>query len=638
MGPVDVDRLHPWLAVRVPWLAMVCFPCLWCDQRQLGSFLPTPGSGPTSHLWVSIHETSNGGVRFDPSRHTLPCPHFTDRSPFRWTHRRTFPDEACPGWGAGTHESSPVEGWTAASCWLRARRRAPVLPRAQHVRERLEDAARDAMGLCMSRPEADAKAARPEKTRSARGEAVTFGFSTDFDTQYKLGKELGRGQFGTTHMCEKVRTGEELAVKIIRKKILNSKESIEDVRKEVSIMKTLTKGEGHPNIVKLYDYYEDAKNVYLVLEICSGGELFDRIIAKGHYSEASAANIVRQMLRVAAHCHLNGVMHRDLKPENFLFATKAEDSTLKVTDFGLSDFFKPGQIFTDVVGSAYYVAPEVLKRRYGPQADIWSIGVIMYILLSGQPPFWAQTETGIFNEILKAKLDLNVSPWPQISKSAKDVLKKMLTVDPKSRITASQALSHPWVREDGNAPDVPLDISVMSHMRQFADFGKLKQLALKHVASTFDEDEIRHLRDQFLQMDTDGSGTITFDEMFTAMRKMKTGEDSMSLYEETQIRKILEAMDTDKNGEIDYLEFVAATMHINQLTKGEKEKWQKRTRIAFDSIDKDGNGFITAEELRLELGGGDELEVLIEEVDKNGDGMIDYQEFCELLRHNAHRS
>lgn len=513
-----------------------------------------------------------------------------------------------------------------------------MLPRAQHVRERLEDAARDAMGLCMSRPEADAKAARPEKTRSARGEAVTFGFSTDFDTQYKLGKELGRGQFGTTHMCEKVRTGEELAVKIIRKKILNSKESIEDVRKEVSIMKTLTKGEGHPNIVKLYDYYEDAKNVYLVLEICSGGELFDRIIAKGHYSEASAANIVRQMLRVAAHCHLNGVMHRDLKPENFLFATKAEDSTLKVTDFGLSDFFKPGQVFTDVVGSAYYVAPEVLKRRYGPQADIWSIGVIMYILLSGQPPFWAQTETGIFNEILKAKLDLNVSPWPQISKSAKDVLKKMLTVDPKSRITASQALSHPWVREDGNAPDVPLDISVMSHMRQFADFGKLKQLALKHVASTFDEDEIRHLRDQFLQMDTDGSGTITFDEMFTAMRKMKTGEDSMSLYEETQIRKILEAMDTDKNGEIDYLEFVAATMHINQLTKGEKEKWQKRTRIAFDSIDKDGNGFITAEELRVELGGGDELEVLIEEVDKNGDGMIDYQEFCELLRHNAHRS
>ena len=165
-------------------------------------------------------------------------------------------------------------------------------------------------------------------------------------------------------------------------------DSIEDTKREVAILKRLA---GHENIVKLHGAYEDDKHVHIVMELCSGGELFDKIIAKGHYAERDAAALVRQMLKVVAECHLNGVIHRDLKPENFLFIDD-NSSMIKAIDFGLSEFFSPGTKFTDVVGSAYYVAPEVLKRKYGPLADVWSVGVIMYILLSGQPPFNGQSD------------------------------------------------------------------------------------------------------------------------------------------------------------------------------------------------------------------------------------------------------
>ncbi|ONM20508.1 Calcium-dependent protein kinase 28 [Zea mays] len=146
------------------------------------------------------------------------------------------------------------------------------------------------------------------------------------------------------------------------------------------------------------------------------------------------------MLKVAAECHLHGLVHRDMKPENFLFKSKKEDSPLKATDFGLSDFIKPGRQFRDIVGSAYYVAPEVLKRRSGPESDVWSIGVITYILLCGRRPFWDKTEDGIFKEVLKKKPDFRRKPWSNITSSAKDFVQKLLVKDPRARLTAAQAL------------------------------------------------------------------------------------------------------------------------------------------------------------------------------------------------------
>ncbi|EYU40050.1 hypothetical protein MIMGU_mgv1a011511mg [Erythranthe guttata] len=207
----------------------------------------------------------------------------------------------------------------------------------------------------------------------------------DVHSVYTFGRELGRGQFGVTHLVTRRATREAFACKSIATRKLVTADDVADVRREVQIMHHLT---GHRNIVELKEVFEDRNNVHLVMELCAGGELFDRIIAKGHYSERAAAGLCRQIVTVVHACHSMGVMHRDLKPENFLLLSKDEDSPLKATDFGLSVFFKPGEVFRDLVGSAYYVAPEVLRRHYSAEADIWSAGVILYILLSGVPTFW----------------------------------------------------------------------------------------------------------------------------------------------------------------------------------------------------------------------------------------------------------
>ncbi|KAL9251277.1 Calcium-dependent protein kinase 9-like protein, partial [Drosera capensis] len=259
----------------------------------------------------------------------------------------------------------------------------------------------------------------------------------DVSVHYELGKVLGSGQFGTTYLCTDKGTGDQFACKKILKSKLVTKADKEDMRREIQIMQYLS---GQPNIVEFKGAYEDKESVNLVMELCAGGELFDRIIAKGHYSEKAAAVMLRQIANVVHVCHFMGVMHRDLKPENFLLSSKDEDALLKATDFGLSVFIQEGKVYRDIVGSAYYVAPEVLRRRYGKEIDVWSAGVVLYILLSGVPPFWAETEKGIFDAILQGHIDFESNPWPSISSSAKDLVRKMLTQDPKKRITAAEVL------------------------------------------------------------------------------------------------------------------------------------------------------------------------------------------------------
>ena len=300
---------------------------------------------------------------------------------------------------------------------------------------------------------------------------------------------------------------------------------------------------GSPAIVTLKGAYEDKHSVHLIMELCSGGELFDRIVAKGHLSEKDAAGLMRTIVSVVAHCHSLGVIHRDLKPENFLLASAADDAPLKATDFGLSVFYKPGQVFTDIVGSAYYVAPEVLRRSYGPEADIWSCGVILYILLSGVPPFWGETEQQIFDSILKGDLDLASDPWPSISEAAKECVRKMLTQDPRVRATADAVLQHDWMKENGSARDTPLDNVVLTRLRGFAGMNKLKKEALKVIAGGMSPEEIAGLRVLFEEIDADGSGSITVDELKAAMAKRG------SAVARAEMEALLASIDLDATGE-----------------------------------------------------------------------------------------
>ncbi|CAH9109184.1 unnamed protein product [Cuscuta europaea] len=360
------------------------------------------------------------------------------------------------------------------------------------------------------------------------------------------------------------------------------------------------------------------------MDVCRGGELFDRIVSKGHFSERKAAELMKTIAGVVEGCHSLGVMHRDLKPENFLFDTPDEDAKLKATDFGLSVFYKPGQYLSDVVGSPYYVAPEVLHKFYGPEIDVWSAGVILYILLCGVPPFWAETDNGIFKQIMKGKIDFESEPWPSISDSAKDLIKRMLQRDPRQRITAHQVLCHPWIVDDTVAPDRPLGSAVLTRLKQFSAMNKLKKMALHVIAERLSEEEIGGLRQLFKMIDTDGSGTITFEELKHSLKRV--GPEVM----ESEIRDLMNAADIDNNGCIDYGEFLAATLHLNKMEK------EENLLAAFSYFDKDASGYITIDELQQackDFGFADVcLDEIIKEIDADNDGRIDYGEFATMMR------
>jgi calcium-dependent protein kinase len=446
--------------------------------------------------------------------------------------------------------------------------------------------------------------------------------SEDLAELYTLGRKLGEGQFGITYLCTENATGLEYACKCIPKRKLISEEEIENVGREIEVMYHLA---GHPNVVTIKGAHEDATAVYLVMELCEGGELFDRIIERGTYTEAKAAQLTRAIVGVVEACHSSGVVHRDLKPENFLFVTMHEDSVLKAADFGSSRFFEPGDVFNEIVGSPFYVAPEVLERHYGPEADIWSAGVMLYVLLSGAPPFWAETVQGIFEEIMKGEPpSFAADPWPNISEGAKDLVRKMLNPNPKQRITASEVLQHSWIREDGVAPHKPIASLVQFRLKQFAAMNKLKKLAIRIIAEKLSEDEIGVLQKSFAEMDRDNDGAISFEELREGLLKAGT------TLQEAEILDLMDAADVDQDGIIDYGEFLAATLSLHHI------ELEENLFAAFQYFDKDGRGLITTDEVLAvcrEFSMEDvRTEDLLHEVDVGHDGSIDYKMFVTMMR------
>ncbi|KAM7266262.1 hypothetical protein ACFE04_004159 [Oxalis oulophora] len=271
-----------------------------------------------------------------------------------------------------------------------------------------------------------------------------------FKDRYVLGNQLGWGQFGIIRTCSDKLTGELLACKSISKDRLVTSDDTKSVKLEIEIMTRLS---GHPNVVDLKAVYEDEDYVHLVMELCAGGELFHWLERCGRFSETEARVIFRNLMLVVSYCHDNGIVHRDLKPENILLATKSSSSPIKLADFGLATYIKPGQKLHGTVGSPFYIAPEVLAGGYNEAADIWSAGVILYILLSGMPPFWGKTKSQIFDAVKAADLHFPCDPWDRISESAKKLVQGMLCTDPSRRLTAEQVLEHSWIKNDESYPE-----------------------------------------------------------------------------------------------------------------------------------------------------------------------------------------
>lgn len=290
--------------------------------------------------------------------------------------------------------------------------------------------------------------------------------------QFDIKKLLGSGTYGNVIKGVQTSTKELRAIKVIQKNKVRNKERFQ---LEIDIMRQLD----HPNVIKLYETYEDARNLYLVMELCEGGELFDRIIAKGHYNEKEARNTFSQIMLALNYCHSNKICHRDLKPENFLLLTKADDSPIKVIDFGLSTYITDkGATGTSVgtkvamttkAGTPYYISPEVLAGDYDEKCDIWSAGVILYILLSGVPPFYGDTDPQILESVKKGVFTFDIPEFKGVTDSAKDLIKKMIC-KPAVRLTAQQVLEHPWMKLDLEKSTLNLN---WGSMKNFQNYNKL---------------------------------------------------------------------------------------------------------------------------------------------------------------------
>jgi calcium-dependent protein kinase len=406
-------------------------------------------------------------------------------------------------------------------------------------------------------------------------------------------KILGEGTYGVARKAIDKDTGEVRAVKTIhRDKIRNYQRFLN----EVNALKTLD----HPNVVKLFEIYEDDDHVHLVMEYLSGGELFDYIIKQEYLDEYRAAQIFKQILHSVLYCHKNAICHRDLKPENFMFESTSKDANLKLIDFGLScSYYRVlssgvGKYtrMTTRAGTAYFIAPEVLEENYSMACDMWSIGVILYIMLCGYPPFDGDTEEEIFKAIQAQKYDFNDEVWEHLSDEAKDLISKLL-VPENERLSPKEALKHPWLErlsetDPEDKPKVPLGKTHINRLKNFHKMENFKKVVFTFIASRTSDKEILEEMEAFKKLDKNKDGYITLPELKSALK--------LGISEE-ELEDILKGVDTDKNGAINYTEFIAAT--LNQCLINDKGKIEK----AFKTLDCNGDGSINAKDLETLLSG-----------------------------------
>ena len=397
------------------------------------------------------------------------------------------------------------------------------------------------------------------------------------------------------------------------------------LKRELLILRNLD----HPNICKFYESYQDDQFFHFVMEYCSGGDLLERLMAEKHLSESSARKIMKKAFLAIAHLHEKGIVHRDIKPENFLFSSKKEDAELKLIDFGLSRKFDAANLpLTTVVGTPLYVSPEVIKGSYDQHCDYWSLGVLMYVLLSGQPPFDDETSSGVFKKVLAGKYTMKGEVWSTVSKNAKDLISKLLVIDPAKRYTAQQALAHPWMAEEQSSSPVEDQNNArdaINHLKAFNMKKKFRKEAMIVFVNLLKEDELKKLREAFTFCDKDASGEITLNELSQTMKELgfKDSEEEI-----VNLAKRIRISDSET---IKYSEFLAAAMDSKNYLKQEK-LW-----LGFKYFDIENTGYITLENIREVLARegrkmtDEEINEMIREVDLSEDGKINFEEFCEMM-------
>lgn len=543
---------------------------------------------------------------------------------------------------------------------------------------------------------------KPLKCELAASEVRNvFGFPRNLRDRYSVGDVLGAGSFGVVRSCTERSSGKKYAVKSIPKIPKNHKCTPRYLLKLQTEVDAMGQIGSSLDAVYLKDVFEDDAALHLVMELCEGGSVLERL-KSGEYSERQVAHIMRSVLRFLSQCHSKGIVYRDVKPENFMLLHKrhvkdhksdgkglwktfshaigiqGDSSTdsidedhafqhellVKATDFGLSIRHRSDEPpLKSRSGTPAYMAPEVIRQAYTEKADIWSAGIMMYQLLTGKFPFWDNvrdcTLQQVWKSILTERVDFEAAELSHISREARDLLRKMLHRDPNRRVSANDALKHPWLAEKEAAPSLPLRSSVVQRLQRFATYGKLKQLVLKIIADDIHEGTViastqttelidagtsensimilQALSGLFDELDVDASGCISMDELVNGLERL--GYD----LEGEEVMQLVAQVDTNRDGSLQLSEFVAGMIDWPALQ--EDSRWDTWVDRAFDRLDKNGDGYIGLDELEELIGGSmaplyaDEEETerifearsMLREADTNGDGKVSREEFADLL-------
>ena len=454
------------------------------------------------------------------------------------------------------------------------------------------------------------------------------------DNDYKRLNFLGEGSFASVYRVQNKYTDAICAMKIINKSFNCSAEDEKEILNEINILKSMD----HPGVLKIFEFYSNKQNYSIVTELCPGGELFQQIIDRGPFNEKYSAYIMYQLFSAVNYCHKMHIVHRDLKPENILIVNKDKDGypTIKICDFGTSKIFEKGAIQRKLVGSSYYIAPEVLKKNYNEKCDIWSCGVIMYILLSARPPFGGQDDNDIMERVATGIYDLESPPFDKLSSSSLDLIRNLLNMDIKKRFSAEQALNHPWFKENKSQElynkinDNETIKNLIENLKNYKRTSVIQETALAYLVHHFPQikDVINSCK-LFNQIDKSGDGKITKAELVKGLSeryKCKTLEKD--------VNEIFKNLDMDNNGYIGYEEFVRAAVSKEYFVK------DNVLRFAFRYFDKDDSGEITFDEIEKLFAQSipdkknvhDSLKSIILEVDRNNDDKITFEEFSIVMK------
>jgi len=465
------------------------------------------------------------------------------------------------------------------------------------------------------------------------------------NNNYKRIQKLGEGSYGTVHLVNHIQSNQLRAMKIITKQETENLNKIDmEIMNEIQILKKLD----HPNIVKIFEFYNSQKQYYLITEYCKEGELFDKITREGPLSESVSSYIMYQIFSAVHYCHSMNVIHRDLKPENILIVKqdgnkgKNIDSSkklykVKIIDFGTAKIFDKTKVEKRMIGSSYYMAPEVIYKNYNEKCDLWSCGVILYVLLSANPPFSGKDDNQIIESIKRGNYDIETDNWKNISKEAKNLINSLLLKDINSRLTAEEALSHPWfkknkTKEQFNFIEPDKVKEMLKNLLKYSPNNILQNIALAYLVHNNPQNlHVEEAFKLFNIIDKNGNGKITKLELKEGLKELSIDKD---LDVDSTVKRIFGLIDGDNNGYVEYEEFVRGCIDKDKFIN------DNIIRMSFRFFDKDNNGEITFEEIksmfvknyRKKIDIEKNIKDIIMEVDTNKDGKISYEEFLNMMK------